>query len=43
MRFPLVFGPYGTSSMTFTGRFVAFPAENYCHPFRRTEWHILSL
>jgi hypothetical protein len=37
MRFSLVFGPYGTHSMPFTGRFVAFPAENYCLPFRRTE------
>jgi hypothetical protein len=43
MRFPLVFGPYGTSSVPFTGCFVAFPAENYRQPFRTTEWHISSL
>jgi hypothetical protein len=43
MRFPLVFGPWGTHSMPFMGRFVAFPARNYCQPFRRTEWHISSL
>jgi hypothetical protein len=40
MRFQSVFGPQGTRSMPFTGRFVAFPAENYCQPFRRKEWHI---
>jgi hypothetical protein len=43
MRFPMVLGPKGTRSMLSTGHFVAFPAENYCQPFRRTEWHISSL
>jgi hypothetical protein len=27
MRFPLIFGPYGPRSRTFTGRFVAFPSR----------------
>jgi hypothetical protein len=43
MRIPLVYGPYGTRSIPFTDRFVAFPAVFYCQPFRRTEWHISSL